>query len=117
MGIGVLSTKRQVNGSTQEEQGRFDDGADGGELEKLRTAAATPERTVGPDGFRASSTASDLDCRWTFSSEDVASSSVVGHGHRNSVSDVVEIEAQSTPCFGCGSANTPDCLGLPAKQL
>src|SRR5713101_8194354 len=80
--------------------------------ETLRTGAAAPERTVGPDGFRASSTASNLYCRWTFSSEDVAGSSVVGHGHRNSVSDVVEIEAQSSPCFGCGSANTPDCLGL-----
>ena len=117
MEIVVFAAKWHVKDSTREEQGRFDDGTDGGELAKLRTGAATPERTFGPDGFRASSTASDLDCRWTFSSEDVASSSVVGHGHRNSVSDVVENEAQSTPCFGCGSANTADCLGLPAKWI
>src|SRR5258708_35497634 len=44
-------------------------------------------------------------------------SSVVGHGHWNSVSDVVKIEAQSTPCFGFGSANTPDCLGRPANPV
>jgi len=29
----------------------------------------------------------------------------------------VENEAQSTPCFGRGSANTPDCLDLPAKRV
>src|SRR5690348_10157981 len=116
MRIAVLGDEDASQQLDQRGTGRLNNGVDGGEVSELRTAAATPERTVGPDGFRASSTAGDLDCRWTFSPEDVASSSVVGHGHRNSVSDVVEIEAQSTPCFGCGSANTPNCLGLPANR-
>jgi len=32
-------------------QGRFNNGAGGGELAELRTTAAAPERTVGPDVF------------------------------------------------------------------
>ena len=72
---------------------------------------------LGLIGFRASSIASDLNSRWTFSSVDVAGSSVVGHEHRDSVSDVVENEAQSTPCFGRGSAYSADRLGLPAKWV
>src|ERR1700730_11845774 len=117
MEIVVLAAKRQVKGSTDGEQGRFNDGADGGELAELRTTAAAPERAVGPDGFCASSIASDLNCRWTFSAEDAAGSIVLGRQYRDSVSVVVEIETQSTPCFGCGSANTPDCLGLPANRV
>jgi len=80
--------------------GRLKNGADGGELAKVRAPAAAPQRTVGPDGFRASSIASDLNVRWTFSTEDAASSSVLGREHRNSVSDVVENEAESVPSFG-----------------
>src|SRR5216684_7562987 len=117
MEIIIFAAKWQVKGSTREEQGRFDDGADRGELAELPTAAAAPEHTVGPDGFSASSIASDSDRRWTFPGEDVAGCSVVGHGHRNPVSDVVENEAQSTPCFGCGGANTADCLGLSANRV
>src|SRR6202158_2179149 len=113
----VLAAKRQVKGSTDGEQGRFNDGADGGELAELRTTAAAPERTVGPDGFCASSIASDLNCRWTFSAEDAAGSSVLGRQYRDSVSVVVENEAQSTSCFGCGKANAADCLDLPAKRV
>src|SRR5260370_12222803 len=116
MGIVVLGAKRKVKGWTYGEEGRFSDGADGGELAELRTTPAAPERTVGPDRFRASSIASDLNGRWTFSSEDVAGSNVAGHEHRDSLSDVVENEAQSTSCFGCGSANTADFLGLPGKK-
>src|SRR5260370_31924721 len=117
MGIVVLGAKRQVKGSTYGEQGRFNDGADGGELAELRTTPAAPERTVGPDRFRASSIASDLNSRWTFSSVDVAGNSVVGHEHRDSVSDVVEDEAQSIPRFGRRSAYSADRLGLPAKWV
>src|SRR5260370_9776705 len=97
--------------------GRLNNGADGGELAKLRAPAAAPQRTVGPDGFRASSIASDLNVRWTFPGEDAAGSSVLGREHRDSVSDVVENEAQSTPSFWCGSASTADCLGLPAQRV
>ena len=97
--------------------GRLNNGADGGEVGKLRAPAAAPQRTVGPDGFRASSIASDLNVRWTFSAEDAAGSGVLGRQYRDSVSVVVENEAQSTSCFGCGSANTPDCLDLPAKRV
>src|SRR6266850_1535270 len=97
--------------------GRLNNGADAGELAKLRAPAAAPQRTVGPDGFRASSIVSDLNVRWTFSTEDAAGSSVHGRQYRDSVSVVVENEAQSTPCFGCGSANTADCLGLSAKRV
>ena len=93
MEIVVLAATRQVKGSTDVEQGRLNDGADGGELAELRTTAAAPERTVGVDGFRASAIASDSDRRWTFLGEDVAGCSVVGHGHRDSVSDVVENDA------------------------
>src|SRR5713101_3144704 len=100
MEIVVLAEKRQVRGSTYGEQGRFNDGTDGGELAELRTTAAAPERTVGPDGFCASTIASDLNVRWTFSTEDAAGSSVLGREHRNSVSDVVENEAESVPSFG-----------------
>ena len=100
MEIVILAAKRQVRGSTDGEQGRFNDGADGGELAELRTTAAAPERTVGPDRFRASSIASDFNSRWTFSSVDVAGNNVVGHEHRDSVSDVVENEPQSVPSFG-----------------
>ncbi|HWY59750.1 MAG TPA: hypothetical protein VNZ03_35130 [Terriglobales bacterium] len=117
MEIVVLAAKRQVKGSTDGEQGRFNDVADGGELAELRTTAAAPERTVGPDGFCASSIASDLNCRWTFSAEDAAGSSVLGRQYRDSVSVVVENEAQSTPCFGCGEANAADCLDLQAKRV
>jgi hypothetical protein len=117
MEIVVLATTRPVKGSTDGEQGRFNDGADGGELAELRTTAAAPERTVGPDGFCASSIASDLNCRWTFSAEDAAGSSVLGRQYRDSVSVVVENEAQSTSCFGCGKANAADCLDLPAKWV
>src|SRR5437016_3650283 len=97
----VFPAKWHVKGSIREEQGRFDDGADRGELAELPTAAAAPQHTVGPDGFSASSLARDSDRRWTFPGEDVAGCSVVGHGHRDSLSDVVENEAQSTPGFGC----------------
>src|SRR5882672_12314949 len=97
--------------------GRLNNGADGGELAELRTTAAAPERTVGPDGFCASSIASDLNCRWTFSAEDAAGSSVLGRQYRDSVSVVVENEAQSTSCLGCGKANAADCLDLPAKRV
>src|SRR5260370_21572669 len=117
MEIIVLAAKRQVKGSTDGEQGRFNDGADGGELAELRTTAAAPERTVGPDGFCASSIASDLNCRWTFSAEDAAGSSVLGGQYRDSVSVVVENEAQSTSCFGCGKANAANCLDLLAEWL
>src|ERR1700687_3682964 len=117
MEIVVLAAKRQVKGSTDGEQGRFNDGADGGELAELRTTAAEPERTVGPDGFRASSIASDLNCGWTFSAEDAAGSSVLGRQYRDSVSVVVENEAQSASCFGCGKANAADCPGLAAKRV
>ena len=99
------------------EQGRFNDGANGGELAELRTAATAPELAVGPDGFRASSIASDLNCCSTFSAEDAAGSSVLERQHRDSVSDVVESEAQSASWFACGSANTADCLGLPANRV
>jgi len=99
------------------EQWRFDDGADGGELAELRTAAAAPQCTVGPDGFRASSIASDFSCRWTFSSEDVAGSRVVGRGYRDSVSLVVENEAQSYPRFSRGDAYSADRLGLSAEWV
>ena len=30
---------------------------------------------------------------------------------------LVENEAQSTPCFGCGGANTADCLDLSANRV
>jgi len=100
MEIVVLAAKRQVKGSTDGEQGRFNDGADGGDLAELRTTAAAPERTVGHDGFCAPSIASNLNCRWTFSAEDAAGSSVVGREHRDSVSDVVENEPQPVPSFG-----------------
>ena len=86
-------------------------------MPELRTAAAAPERAVGPRGFCTSSIASDLNCRWTFSSEDVARSSVVGHERRDSVSDVVENEPQSSPRFGRRIACSPDRLGLPAKWV
>ena len=99
MGKSVFLPRRwHVKGSTRQEQRRFDDGADRGELAELRTAAAAPKHTVGPDGFSASSLASDSDRRWTFPGEDVAGCSVVGHGHWDSVSVVVENEAQSTSC-------------------
>src|ERR1700720_1409260 len=117
MEIVVLAAKRQVKGSTYGEQGRFNDGTDGGELAELRTTAAAPERTVGPDGFCASSTASDLNCRWTFSAEDAAGSSVLGRQYGDSVSVVVEDEAQSIPRFGRRSAYSADRLGLPAKWV
>jgi len=117
MEIVVLAAKRQVRGSTYGEQGRLNDGGDGGKLAELRTTAAAPERAVGPDRFRASSIASDLNSRWTFSSVDVAGNSVVGHEHRDSVSDVVEDEAQSIPRFGRRSAYSADRLGLPAKWV
>jgi hypothetical protein len=80
MEIVVLAAKRQVKGSADGEQGRFNDGADGGELAELRTTAAAPERTVGPDGFRASAIASDPNRSWTFSAEDAAGSSVLELG-------------------------------------
>ena len=117
MEIIVFAAKWHVKGSTGEEQGRFDDGADRGQLAELRTTAAAPERTVGPDGFCATSIASDPNCRWTFSAEDAARSSVLGRQYRDSVSVVVENEAQSTSCFGCGKTNAADCLDLPAKRL
>lgn len=117
MEIVILAAKRQVRGSTYGEQGRLNDGADAGGLAELRTTAAAPERTVGPDRFRASSIASDLNSRWTFSSVDVVGNSVVGHEHRDSVSDVVEDEAQSIPRFGRRSAYSADRLGLPAKWV
>src|SRR5882762_2998934 len=113
----VFAAKWQVKGSTREEQGRFDDGVDRGELAELPTAAAAPERTTGPDGFRASSIACDLNCRRTFSAEDAAGSSVLGCQYRDSVSVVVENEAQSTSCFGCGKANSANCLDLQAKRV
>jgi hypothetical protein len=114
MEIVVLAAKRQVTGSTDEEQGRFNNGADGGELAELRTTAAAPKRTVGPDGFCASSIASDLNYRWILSAEDAAGSSVLGRQYRDSVSVVVENEAQSAPCFMCGKAYAANRLGLPA---
>ena len=117
MEIVILAAKRQVRGSTYGEQGRLNDGADAGGLAELRTTTAAPERAVGPDRFRASSIASDLNSRWTFSSVDVAGNSVVGHEHRDSVSDVVEDEAQSIPHFGRRSAYSADRLGLPAKWV
>jgi hypothetical protein len=85
--------------------------------ESWRLDAAAPQRTVGLDRFRASSIPSDLNSRWTFSSLDVAGSSVVGHEHRDSVSNVVENQAQSRPRFGRGNAYSADCLGLPAKWV
>src|SRR6267378_1267449 len=109
MEIVVLAATRQVKGSTDVEQGRLNDGADGGELAELRTTAAAPERTVGPDDFCTSSSASDLSCRWTFSAEDAAGSSVLGRQYRDSVSVVVESKAQSTSYFGCGKTNEADC--------
>src|SRR5467141_483328 len=117
MDIIVVAAKWHVKGSTREEQGRFDDGAARGQLAELRTTAAAPERTVGPDGFRAPSIASDLNCGWTFSAEDAAGSSVLGRQYRDSVSVVVENEAQSTSCLGCGKANAVDCLDLPPKRV
>ena len=118
MEITVLAAKRKVKGSTDRgEQGGFNDGADGGELAELRTTAAEPERTVGPDGFCASSIASDLNCRRTLSAEDAAGSSILGRQYRDSVSVVVENEAQSTSCFGWGKESAADCLDLPAKRV
>src|SRR6267143_6177056 len=117
MEILVLAAKRQVEASTWEEQGRFGDGADGEELAGVRTAAAALQHTDGPDGFCASSVARDLNVRWTFSTKDAANSSDIGREHRDSVSDVVENEAQSTPCFCSGSASTADCVGLSANRV
>jgi hypothetical protein len=114
MEILVFAAKWHVKGSTREEQGRFDDGADRRELAELPTGAAAPERTAGPDGFRASSIACDLNGRWTFAAADAADSGVFGRHYRHSVSDVVEDEAQSAPCFVCGKAYATNRLGLPA---
>jgi hypothetical protein len=67
---------------------------------ELRTTAAAPERKVGVAGVRASSIASDLNCGWTFSAEDVGGSSVHGREYWDSVSNVVEVKAQPVPSFG-----------------
>src|SRR5947207_1283624 len=96
--------------------GRVRNGADGGDLAKLRPPAAAPQHTLGPDGFRASSVGSSPNRRWAFSAKDVAGRRIAGDEHRNSVSDVVENEAQSTSYFG-GKANAADCLGMPAKWI
>src|SRR5580692_6169264 len=95
----VLGAKRQVKGSTDGEQGRINDGADGGELAELRTTAAAPERKVGLAGFCATPVASDLYRPRSFSAADVADSGLIGRNSRDSVSDVVEVKAQSVPSF------------------
>src|SRR6266849_1094882 len=117
MGIAVLADEEASQQLDLRGTGRLNNGADGGELAKLRTPAAAPEGTLGADGFRASAVASNPNRRWTFSAEDVAGRRVVRDEHRNSASDVVENEAQSPSCFGCGKANAADCLDLPAKWV
>ena len=117
MGIAVLADEEASQQLDLRGTGRLNNGADGGELAKLRTPAAAPEGTLGADGFRASAVASNPNRRWTFSAEDAAGSSVLGRQYRDSVSVVVENEAQSTSCFCCGKANAADCLDLPAKRV
>src|SRR5580704_2747407 len=117
MEIVILAAKRQGRGSTYGVQVRLNDGADEGELAELRTTASAPERKAGLAGVCASAVASDTNRHWSFSTADVADGRVVGCDYRDSVSDVVENEAQSAPCFGCGEANAADCLDLPAKRV
>src|SRR5579859_122816 len=117
MEIVILAAKRQVRGSTYGEQGRLNDGADGGELAELRTTAAAPERTVGSDSFCAPSVAFDFNGRWSFPAADAADCSVLGPEYRDSVSLVVENEAQSCSRFSRRDAYSTDRLALPAKWV